>query len=64
MDLPKVSSIRAVYALIALLLLVALVKQWQGLIVFISFMLLFGAVSGKCPSKWLLEKIGFKKTEL
>jgi hypothetical protein len=64
MDLTKVSSIRAVYALIALLLLVALVKQWQGLIVFISFMLLFGAVSGKCPSKWLLEKIGFKKTEL
>ncbi len=64
MDLSKVSSIRAVYALIALLLLVALVKQWQGLIAFISFMLLFAAVSGKCPSKWLLEKIGFKKTEL
>jgi hypothetical protein len=64
MDFTQVSSIRATYALIGLLLMVALINQWEGLVAFISFMLLFGAISGKCPSKWLLEKIGFRKTDL
>lgn len=64
MDFTKVSSIRATYGLIGLLLIVALINQWEGLVAFISFMLLFGAVSGKSPSKWLLEKIGFRKTDL
>ena len=64
MDFTQVSSIRATYALIGLLLMVALINQWEGLVAFISFMLLFAAVSGKCPSKWLLENIGFRKTDL
>lgn len=58
------TSIRAVYVLIAVLLLVALVMDWGGLVAFISFMLLFAATTGKCPSMWLFEKIGFRKTEL
>jgi len=64
MDFTKVSSVRATYALIALLLIVALINQLEGLVAFISFIMLFGAVSGKHPFKWLLEKIGFKKTDL
>ena len=64
MDFTQVSSVRATYALIALLLIVALINQLEGLVAFISFIMLFGAVSGKSPFKWLLEKIGFKKTDL
>lgn len=64
MNFSNVSSVRATYALIAILLLVALAYEWTGLVAFVSFMLLFSAVSGKCPSKWLLEKIGFRKTDL
>jgi hypothetical protein len=63
MDFTQVSSVRATYALIALLLIVALINQLEGLVAFISFIMLFGAVSGKYPFKLLLEKIGFKKTD-
>ena len=58
------TSVRAVYVLIAVLLLVALVNDWGGLVAFISFMLLFAATTGKCPSMWVFEKIGFRKTKL
>lgn len=58
------TSVRAVYVLIAVLLLVALINDWGGLVAFISFMLLFAATTGKCPSMWLFEKIGFRKTDL
>jgi hypothetical protein len=63
MDFTQLSSIRATYALISLLLIVALVNQLEGLVVLISCILLFGALSGKCPFKLLFEKIGFKKTD-
>lgn len=58
------TSIRAVYVLIAVLLIVALINDWGGLVALVSFMLLFAATTGKCPSMWLFEKIGFRKTEL
>lgn len=58
------TSVRAVYVLIAVLLLVALANDWGGLVAFISFMLLFAATTRKCPSMWLFEKIGFRKTDL
>lgn len=60
----KYTSIRAVYVLIAVLLLIALINDWGGLIAFISFMLLFAATTGKCPSMWVFEKLGFRKTDL
>jgi uncharacterized membrane protein YkgB len=60
----KYTSIRAVYVLIAVLLLIGLINDWGGLIAFISFMLLFAATTGKCPSMWVFEKLGFRKTDL
>ena len=60
----KYTSIRAVYVFIAVLLLIGLINDWGGLIAFISFMLLFAATTGKCPSMWVFEKLGFRKTDL
>lgn len=60
----EITSVRAVYALIALLLIIGVANDWMGLIVFVAFMLIFGAWTRKCPSMWLFEKIGFRKTEL
>ena len=39
----KITSVRAVYALIALLLIIGVANDWMGLIVFVAFMRIFGS---------------------
>ncbi len=60
----KWTSTRAVYLLLSLVLLTgALFDNWY-IIGFVIGMLNIGAWTKFCPSKWIFEKIGFKKSEL
>lgn len=60
----KWSSIRAVYLLMSLVLLVGFVLQNWSVIIFVIIMLQIGTWTKFCPSKWLFEKIGLTKTEI
>jgi len=58
------SSIRAVYLLMSLVLLMGLLlKNWY-VILFVVVMLQVGVWTKFCPSKWLFEKLGFRKSDL
>jgi hypothetical protein len=58
------SSVRAVYLLMSLVLLTGLLlKNWY-VILFVVVMLQIGVWTKFCPSKWLFEKIGFRKSDL
>lgn len=60
----KITSVRAVYLLMSLVLLTGfLLKNWY-IIIFVSVMLQVGVWTKFCPSKWLFEKLGFKKSDL
>jgi len=60
----KWTSIRAVYLLMSLVLLSGmLVNNWY-IVAFVIAMLNVGVWTKFCPSKWVFEKIGFKKTNL
>jgi hypothetical protein len=60
----KWTSTRAVYLLMSLVLLLGtLLNNWY-IISFVIAMLNVGVWTKFCPSKWLFEKIGFKKTDL
>jgi len=58
------TSVRAVYLLMSLVLLVGLLLNNWGVVVFVIAMLNVGVWTKFCPSKWLFEKLGLKKTEL
>ena len=58
------TSVRAVYLLMSLVLLVGLLLNNWGVLVFVIAMLNVGVWTKFCPSKWLFEKLGLKKTEL
>jgi len=58
------TSVRAVYLLMSLVLLVGLLLNNWGVVVFVITMLNVGVWTKFCPSKWLFEKLGLKKTEL
>mgnify|MGYP000079547346 CR=1 FL=1 len=60
----KITSIRAVYLLMSLVLLLALWLQEWLIVAFVIVMLQFGVWLKACPSKWLFERLGFKKSEL
>ena len=60
----KITSVRAVYFLMSLVLLTGLLLQNWNVIIFVSVMLQVGVWTKFCPSKWLFEKIGFKKSDL
>ena len=60
----KWSSIRAVYLLMSIVLLAALLLNLWALVVFVVVMLNVGVWTKFCPSKWLFEKLGFGKTQL
>jgi len=47
-----------------LVLLVGLLLNNWGVVVFVIAMLNVGVWTKFCPSKWLFEKLGLKKTEL
>lgn len=58
------TSVRAVYLLMSIVLLSALVLDNWWVVVFVIAMLNVGVWTKFCPSKWLFEKIGLRKTEL
>lgn len=60
----NITSVRAVYLLMSLVLLTgAILDNWY-VILFVATMLQVGVWTKFCPSKWLFEKIGFKKSDL
>ena len=59
----KWSSIRAVYLLMSIVLLAALLLNLCALVVFVVVMLQVAVWTGFCPSKWLFEKLGYKKSK-
>ena len=60
----KITSVRAVYFLMSLVLLLGFVSKNWYVILFVITMLQVGVWTKFCPSKWLFEKIGFKKSKL
>lgn len=60
----KWSSIRAVYLLMSIVLLAAVLLNLWELVVFVVVMLNVGVWTKFCPSKWLFEKLGFRKSNL
>lgn len=60
----KITSVRAVYFLMSLVLLTGLISQNWNIIIFVATMLQVGVWTKFCPSKWLFEKIGFKRCDL
>jgi hypothetical protein len=60
----NITSVRAVYFLMSLVLLTGLVLENWNIIIFVATMLQVGVWTKFCPSKWFFEKIGFKKSNL
>jgi hypothetical protein len=60
----KWTSIRAVYLLMSLVLLAGFILNNWLVILFVVTMLQVGVWTKFCPSKWLFEKIGLKKSKL
>lgn len=58
------TSIRAVYLLMSLVLFIAAANRSWQLVIFVILMLNLGVWTKFCPSKWLFEKLGFKKCDL
>ena len=58
------TSIRAVYLLMSIVLLIGLLLNNWGVVIFVIAMLNVGVWTKFCPSKFLFEKLGFKKSEL
>jgi hypothetical protein len=60
----KITSVRAVYFLMSLVLLLGFVSKNWYVILFVITMLQVGVWTKFCPSKWVFEKLGFKKSKL
>jgi hypothetical protein len=58
------TSVRAVYLLMSLVLLFGVLLDNWFVILFVITMLQVGVWTKFCPSKWLFEKLGLKKSEL
>lgn len=58
------TSVRAVYLLMSIVLLAGLVLDNWGVVIFVIAMLNVGVWTKFCPSKFLFEKLGLKKTDL
>lgn len=58
------TSVRAVYLLMSLVLLTSVLLSNWYIVLFVVIMLQAGVWTKVCPSKWIFEKIGFKKSEL
>jgi len=58
------TSVRAVYLLMSIVLLIGFsLKNWW-IVLFVITMLQVGVWTKFCPSKWLFEKIGLQKSKL
>lgn len=60
----KITSVRAVYLLMSIVLFGGLFYENWWVVIFVIAMLNVGVWTKFCPSKWLFEKVGFKKCEL
>lgn len=60
----NITSIRVVYLLMSLVLLAGFILNNWWVILFVVTMLQVGVWTKFCPSKWLFEKLGFKKCQL
>ena len=60
----KWTSVRAVYLLMSIVLATGLILDNWYIVAFVIAMLNIGVWVKFCPSKWLFEKIGLKKSEL
>ena len=60
----KWTSVRAVYLLMSVVLTTGLILDNWYIVTFVIAMLNIGVWTKFCPSKWLFEKIGLKKSEL
>lgn len=60
----KWSSVRLVYLLMSIVLLSGFFLNNWYIIIFVIVMLNVGVWTRFCPSKWIFEKFGFKKTDL
>jgi hypothetical protein len=58
------TSIRAVYLLMSIVLFTAVAFRNWYIVLFVIIMLQTGVWTGFCPSKWIFEKLGFKKSDL
>ena len=58
------TSVRAVYLLMSLVLLSATLLQSWWIVLFVVTMLQIGLWTKFCPSKFLFEKLGLRKSEL
>ncbi len=60
----NITSVRAVYFLMSLVLLTGFTLDNWSIILFVITMLQVGVWTKFCPSKWIFEKLGFKKSDL
>ncbi len=60
----NITSVRAVYFLMSLVLLTGVALNNWYIILFVATMLQVGVWTKFCPSKWIFEKLGFKKSQL
>ena len=58
------TSVRAVYLLMSLVLLAGLLLDNWYIVMFVIAMLNVGVWTKFCPSKWLFEKLGLRKSDL
>jgi hypothetical protein len=58
------TSVRMVYLLMSLVLFTGWVFGNWDIVGFVIVMLQVGVWTKFCPSKWVFEKLGWKKTEL
>lgn len=60
----KITSVRAVYLLMSIVLFGGLFYENWWVVIFVIVMLNVGVWTKFCPSKWVFEKLGLKKSEL
>lgn len=58
------SSIRAVYLMMSVVLALGWAFSFWPIVLFVVVMLQIAVWTGFCPSKWLFEKLGYRKTRL
>ena len=58
------TSIRAVYLMMSVVLTLGWIFNFWPIVVFVILMLQVAVWTGFCPSKWLFEKLGYRKSDL
>jgi hypothetical protein len=58
------TSIRAVYLMMSVVLALGWLFNFWPVVMFVVIMLQIAVWTGFCPSKWVFEKLGYKKTKL